>query len=67
MSKRQKFFVITRLSRDDVRHVLHYNAHLTDQEMERIASKMADDYLDQLYWDSLKIIAETVISQRVNT
>jgi len=64
MAKRQKFFVITRVCRDDVKQALGYNPHLTDQEMQRIADKMADDYLNQLYWGSLKIIAEEIISRR---
>jgi len=31
---------------------------LDDADMKHLASKMADDYLEQLYWDSLRIIFE---------
>ena len=31
---------------------------LTDADMKTIATKLADDYCEQLYWDSLKIIVE---------
>ncbi|HVA98675.1 MAG TPA: hypothetical protein VNG53_07240, partial [Bacteroidia bacterium] len=30
---------------------------ITDEQMRRIASKMSDDYCEQLFWGSLKIIA----------
>ena len=29
---------------------------MTDDEMKYLASKMADDYYNQLFWDSLRII-----------
>jgi hypothetical protein len=31
---------------------------LTDDDMEFLARKMADDYCDQLFWDSARIIFE---------
>ena len=31
---------------------------MDDTEMRHLASKMANDYLEQLYWDSLRIIFE---------
>ncbi len=31
---------------------------MDDAEMRHLASKMANDYLEQLYWDSLRIIFE---------
>ena len=34
---------------------------VTDAQMERIASKMADDYCNQLFWSSLPIITEYVL------
>jgi len=33
---------------------------ITDAQMKRIASKMADDCCNQLFWGSLRIIAEHV-------
>jgi hypothetical protein len=35
--------------------------NVSDEQMSRIASKMADDYCNQLFWSSLKIIAQDVI------
>lgn len=58
------FFEITALSREDIKGELN----LTDEQAERIsddimreiASKMASDYCEQLFWSSLRIIAEAV-------
>ncbi|MCA6368265.1 MAG: hypothetical protein IM631_12170 [Cytophagales bacterium] len=36
---------------------------LTEADMERLASKLANDYCEQLYWSSLEIIAEYIIEQ----
>jgi len=59
------FFVITRLHRDDIIEAFKGNPkaqkrarNMTDDEMKQLASKMADDYLNQLYWSSLRIIFE---------
>ncbi len=38
---------------------------LDEGDMRRIASKMADDYCDQLYWSSLRAIAEYVITTKI--
>ena len=34
---------------------------LTESDMKKIASKLADDYCDQLYWSSLPIIVEHIL------
>lgn len=39
---------------------------LSDADMKKIASKMADDYCEQLFWGSLEIIAEHVIESKKN-
>lgn len=59
------YFVITRLSKDDLRAVFKDNAKaleiiekLDDCKMRMLAEKMAADYLNQLYWTSLKTIFE---------
>ena len=36
---------------------------LTDLDMERLASKLCNDYCEQLYWSSLEIIGEYIIEQ----
>ena len=61
------YFPITTVSRADVGWALKDKwvvGSLTDDEMLEIADKMAEDYMNQLYWESLKIIAEEVISDR---
>lgn len=34
---------------------------ITDAQMKKIASKLADDYCEQLFWGSLQLIAEFVL------
>lgn len=61
------FFQITSVHRDDIKYVLNLsNEHLskiTDDMMEEIAEKMADDYCEQLFNISLRIIAREVLEQ----
>lgn len=33
---------------------------ISDAQMERLASKLGADYCEQLFWSSLKIIAEII-------
>jgi len=32
---------------------------MTDEDMENLASELADDYCEQLFWGSLKTISES--------
>lgn len=61
----QKYFVIARVSRLDVQETLHLTSeqanNISDQQMLRLAEKMANDYMEQLYWTSLTILAEDII------
>lgn len=43
---------------DDCKGLSQRVASLTDDDMKMIASKMADDYCNQLFWDSLRSIME---------
>ena len=52
------YFVITRVHRDDLDGIGFDVSEVTDCTMERLASKMANDYLEQLYWIQLPILAE---------
>ena len=61
----EKFYPITRLCKQDLRNeykgdekALKKIEELDDEDMKRLAEKMADDYLEQLYWSSLKTIFE---------
>jgi hypothetical protein len=55
------YFVITRVHRDDLEAAGFDTSNVTDSQMEYLAKKMADDYLSQLFWSSLEIIAEDVL------
>ena len=63
----REFFPITSVCKDDIFHVFGDDneakeaiTKMDDGDMETLASKLADDYCDQLYWDSLKVIVEMV-------
>lgn len=53
-------FQITSVSREDLIMVGFDTANVTDEQMEQLASKMADDYCEQLFWEHLPVIAEIV-------
>ena len=60
-----KYFVITRLHKEDLRGLFKDNKkalkiidNLSDSDMEHLAEKMANDYLEQLYWSSLRTLFE---------
>lgn len=55
-----EFFPITSVSRDDLESKGFDTSEITDEQMKRLASKMADDYLEQMYWISMTIIAENL-------
>ena len=50
-------FEITSVSRADLEHLGFDTTNVTDEDMETIASKMEDAYLDDCFWIDLKIIA----------
>ena len=64
----KEFFPITSVSKEDIidafkntdilKQVKEKVAEMEDSEMKEFASKMADDYCNQMFWDSLKIIFE---------
>lgn len=59
MSKnKQVEFNITSICRDDLEGVGFNTSKVSDDTMTKLASKMADDYCEQLFWDSMKIIAQ---------
>lgn len=62
----KEYFPITSVSRDDLKTVYPKSDHekidnLSDEEMAWLARKMAEDYCNQLFWDSLKIISQELI------
>jgi len=52
------FFPITSVHRADLEDLGFDTSNVSDQRMERIAEKMADDYCNQLFHTSLEIIAD---------
>ena len=56
----KEFFEITSISRDDLESLGYKTDNITDEQMERLAKKMADDYLAQMYWLSMDILAESM-------
>lgn len=63
-AQEEGFFPITSVHRDDIKEAVRLTdeqvARITDDMMREIAQKMADDYLEQLYWEHLPVIAEYV-------
>ena len=51
------FFPVTHICREDLAEKFD-TSDISDDVMEDLASKMSDDYLTQLYWESMEIIAE---------
>ena len=60
MDDKGGFFPITSVHRLDIKTALKLTdeqvARITDGMMKQIASKMADDYCEQLFWQQLPII-----------
>ena len=56
-----KEFKITSVSREDLECRGFDTTNITDAQMEELARKMCDDYLEQMFWISLDIIAEDIM------
>lgn len=54
----EKPFVITTICRDDLKQLGFDTTEVDDDTMIQLAKKLSNDYQEQLYWTSLKIIAE---------
>ena len=52
------FFEVTAVSRDDLKAAGFMADEVDDKTMERLASKMADAYVESSFWTDLEIIAE---------
>ena len=53
-------FHISSLSREDLEQKGFDTSDVDDKTMETLASKLGDDYCEQLFWISLEIIAESM-------
>ena len=56
-----KEFKITSVTREDLEMRGFDTTNITDAQMEELARKMCDDYLEQMFWISLDIIAEDIM------
>ena len=55
----QEFFVITRVSRDDLESRGYDATNLSDEAMTKIASKMGDSYVGSgAFWDDLDNVCD---------
>ncbi len=52
------YFPVTHTCREDLEGIGFDTSKVDDDTMTRLASKLGDDYCEQLYWSSLPIIAE---------
>lgn len=52
------YFEITSISREDLEHAGYDTSDVDDDTMRKLASKMGDDYCEQLFWVQLPIIAD---------
>jgi len=69
LARLNKDFPITSVCRmdlvnEEVGFTVKQALEVTDAQMTKIASKLADDYCSQLFWSSLRIIAESVTDER---
>lgn len=55
------FFTITSVHRNDLDAKGFDTDRITDENMRALAQKMADDYCEQLFWDSMEIIAGDIL------
>ncbi len=65
LNQNMEFYPITSVCKDDLIQTFVDDSdaqeaikEMDEGDMQTLASKMADDYCDQLYWDSLKVIFE---------
>lgn len=52
------YFKVTSVHRDDLKHRGFDVTDVADADMKELASRLQDDYCNQLFWESLEIIAE---------
>jgi len=70
LNQNKEFFSITSICKDDIFHIFEDDDQaqeiikkMDDEDMKHLASKMGDDYCEQLFWDSLSAIFELTFSK----
>ena len=56
--RKKEYFNISCVHRDDLIQAGFDGRSVDDETMERLARKMEEDYVEQLFWSHLAIIAE---------
>ena len=56
-----KEFKITSVTRQDLEDRGFDTTNITDAQMEELARRMCNDYLEQMFWLSMDIIAEDIM------
>lgn len=56
----KEFFQVTAVSREDLKSKGFDVSNVTDEQMEELARRLGDDYVEQMFWISLPIIAEAM-------
>ena len=66
MANMGKGFKITSVARDDIadRFGIKIAESFTDEEMVRLADKMANAYLENGFWIDLEVIVEYLLEER---
>jgi len=54
------YFEISSLHRDDLESIGYDTSQVDDSDMKTLASKLCDDYCNQLFWSSLHIRADSL-------
>jgi hypothetical protein len=60
MDDDEGFFEISCLHRDDLEGIGYDTSRVDDSDMKKLASKLGDDYCEQLFWNSLPILADVL-------
>jgi len=58
IDEEEGYFEISRLHREDLEWIGYDTSRVDDSVMKKLASKLGDDYCEQLFWGSLPIIAD---------
>ena len=61
IERMSKEFKITSVTREDLEDRGFDTTDITDAQMEELARRMCDDYLEQMFWLSMDIIAEDIM------
>ncbi len=67
MTMKYADFPITSVCRADLESIGFDTSGVDDATMKELAEKLADDYCEQLFWSSLKILADCLNIPKSNS